>query len=189
MKRTGATAAPPAASASQRPVSPPLTTAARPTSPNFATRRSTSEAPSEARLRPLHAAIQALVAVARRAPDGPHHHDRPSGGLSEAHAAVEEAIAEVEAVLSDGFKRRQFLLFKVHPWTLLEHAENFDAESAEAIELARAAGSTDSARLRAWVYVHLNRRTLHPQLARLCFAGIIETLYTPAALLWSEAGV
>ena len=150
--------------------------------------RTASPAASE-RLRPLHAAIQSLVAVARRAPDGPHHHDRPSGGLSEAHAAVEEAIAEVEAVLSDGFKRRQFLLFKVHPWTLLEHAENFDAESAEAIQLARAAGSTDSARLRAWVYVHLNRRTLHPQLARLCFAGIIETLYTPAALLWSEAGV
>ena len=89
--------------------------------------RTASPAASE-RLRPLHAAIQSLVAVARRAPDGPHHHDRPSGGLSEAHAAVEEAIAEVEAVLSDGFKRRQFLLFKVHPWTLLEHAENFDAE-------------------------------------------------------------
>ena len=49
--------------------------------------------------------------------------DREPARRSEAPAAVEEAIAEVEAVLSDCFKRRQFLLFKVHPWTLLEHAE------------------------------------------------------------------
>ena len=59
--------------------------------------RTASPAASE-RLRPLHAAIQSLVVGSARA-RRPHHHDRPSGGLSRRGG---EAIAE-SAVLSDGF--------------------------------------------------------------------------------------
>ena len=80
--------------------------------------------------------------------------------LSEALSEVEAVCVALEGVLAHGFKTRQFLLFTVHPWAFVEHSEKFGELNAEAVASARAVGSSDAARLRAWLYLQLNRRCL-----------------------------
>ena len=91
--------------------------------------------------------------------------------LSEALSEVEAVCVALEGVLAHGFKTRQFLLFTVHPWAFVEHSEKFGDLNAEAVQTARSVGSTDAARLRAWVYLQLNRRSLQMQLASLLANG------------------
>ena len=107
--------------------------------------------------------------------------------VTEASPDVEPTCAAIEAVLAHGFKSRQFYLFSVHPWSLVEHSEKLGAEEAEAVALARALGSSDDAKLRAWTYVHLNRRTLQPTLsALLADEALLTMMYLPTALLLRE---
>jgi len=103
--------------------------------------------------------------------------------LSEADSEVDSFCAAVEGVLSHRFKTRQFLLFSVHPWSLVEHAESLSPTSALVVSLARAVGRTDAARLRAWVYAHLNRKTLASELAQLIDPPLAKLLYSRGALL------
>ena len=53
--------------------------------------------------------------------------------LTEALSEVEALCSALEGLLAHGFKTRQFLLFKVHPWAFVEHSEKFGELNAEAV--------------------------------------------------------
>ena len=80
--------------------------------------------------------------------------------LTETASEVDAFCSTVEAVLQHRFKSRQFYMFTCHPWSLIEASESWGDLEAESVRLAREVGSSDAARLRAWLFVQLNQRSL-----------------------------
>ena len=67
------------------------------------------------------AAIEALLSRLAACVDDVVERARSGAELREGEA--EGMCAALEELLAHRFKRRQFLLFSVHPWSLAEHAE------------------------------------------------------------------
>ena len=104
--------------------------------------------------------------------------------LTENASEVEVFCNTLEPVLLHKFKSRQFGIFTVHPWALVEHSEHRGDAEAEAVRLARSVGSSDAARLRAWIYVQLNQRSLRQTLSELLDDQAIRGMFfTEPALL------
>ena len=103
---------------------------------------------------------RALQALLRRAAQ--------EHALTENADEVDAFCGCLEAVVAHKFKTRQFYMFTVHPWSLIEHSEACGASEAEAVRLARAVGSSDAARMRAWIFVQLNQRRCAREPAWLC---------------------
>ena len=116
------------------------------------------DAPLEHQDEPALLALQrALQALIRRASILSH--------LTENEIEVDAFCGCLETALAHKFKTRQFYMFTVHPWSLFEHAESWGEAEAEAVQLARSVGSSDAARLRAWLFVQLNQRSLQHSLS------------------------
>ena len=104
--------------------------------------------------------------------------------LTENASEVEVFCNTLEPVLLHKFKSRQFGIFTVHPWALVEHSEHRGDAEAEAVRLARSVGSSDAARLRAWIYVQLNQRSLRQTLSELLDDQALRGMFfTEPALL------
>jgi len=131
------------------------------------------------------AAIEALLSRLAACVDDVVERARSGAELREGEA--EGMCAALEELLAHRFKRRQFLLFSVHPWSLAEHAEALSSAAAVRIGVARQTGSTDSARLRAWLYLLLNRRELAAEVDALLTPELCSLMYTRGAALLGSA--
>ena len=108
--------------------------------------------------------------------------------LTESLPEVECLCAVIERILAHRFKARQFMFFNVRPWSLVELAEEKGGFSAEMVRLARSVGATDTARLRAWLYIHLNNRSLDSEFSKLFKdQSVSSVMYTKGALLANSA--
>ena len=97
--------------------------------------------------------------------------------LTEAASEVDAFCASLEAVLQHGFKSRQFYLFTVHPWSLVEQSEAWGEAEAEAVGIARSVGTSDVARLRAWIFIQLNQRSLQQALSSILEDEALRTTF------------
>ena len=148
-----------------------LRTPAEPTTPPW--RGTTVSAEDEPLLLTLQSAVKALLQTAQHL-----------SMLTENASEVEVFCNTLEPVLLHKFKSRQFGIFTVHPWALVEHSEHRGDAEAEAVRLARSVGSSDAARLRAWIYVQLNQRSLRQTLSELLDDQAIRGMFfTEPALL------
>jgi hypothetical protein len=103
---------------------------------------------------------------------------------SETATEVDELCSCLEAILQHRFKARQFYMFTVHPWSLIESSESWGTTEAEAVHRAREVGKTDAARLRAWIFVQLNQRSLQLALGALINdQGVRSTFFQERALV------
>ena len=66
---------------------------------------------------------------------------------------------------------------QVHPWSLIEAHEKVGIAEAEAVQLARAASTSDTARLRAWIFVQLNQRSLQHALSTLLEDDALRVIF------------
>ena len=122
---------------------------------------------------------KALKALLRR---GAQLHE-----LSESVDEVDAFCSCFEDVLMHKFKSKQFYMFTVQPWSLVEQTEEWGVPEAEAVKLARDVGKTDAARLRAWIFVQLNQRCLQQSMSAIVEnAGLLGTFYYDTALLRRE---
>ena len=107
-----------------------------------------------------------------------------SFNLTETAEEVDAFCGALEALLLHHFKSRQFYMFTCHPWSLVEQSESWGELEAESVALARNVGSSDPARLRAWIFVQLNQRSLQQSLgALLNDEGLRSTFFNDRALL------
>ena len=138
---------------------------------------SRAAAPPPAEEDPLLLALQkALQALLRKAQN--------TYNLTETASEVDAFCGCLEAVLQHKFKSKQFYMFTVHPWSLVEASESWGDAEAEAVQLAKGVGSSDAARLRAWIFVQLNQRSLQPSLtAILEDEALRQTFFHEAALM------
>ena len=100
--------------------------------------------------------------------------------LTETATEVDAFCNSLEAVLGHKFKSKQFYLFTVHPWAMIEHSENYGAPEEDAVKLARSVGSSDAARLRAWTYVQLNQRSLQQSLCAILEDEALRAMFFSA---------
>ena len=148
-----------------------LRSPAEPTTPPW--RGATVSAEDEPLLLTLQSAVKALLQTAQHL-----------SMLTENASEVEVFCNTLEPVLLHKFKSRQFGIFTVHPWALVEHSEHRGDAEAEAVRLARSVGSSDAARLRAWIYVQLNQRSLRQTLSELLDDQALRGMFfTEPALL------
>ncbi|KAL3899672.1 MAG: hypothetical protein SGPRY_012604 [Prymnesium sp.] len=138
----------------------------------------TCGAEEEPLLQAIRASLQQLIRAAAASLSSP---------VTEAIPQVEPFCDSLEAVLAHSFKTRQFYVFSVHPWALAELSERQGPAEAEAVALSRAIASADEKRLRAWMYVHLNRGSLESTLSCLTMdQSLLEMMYLPSALMLRE---
>ena len=104
-----------------------LRSPAEPTTPPW--RGATVSAEDEPLLLTLQSAVKALLQTAQHL-----------SMLTENASEVEVFCNTLEPVLLHKFKSRQFGIFTVHPWALVEHSEHRGDAEAEAVRLARAVG-------------------------------------------------
>lgn len=122
---------------------------------------------------------RALQALLRKAAS--LHH------LTETASEVDTFCGAIEAVLLHRFKARQFYMFTCHPWSLIEATESWGDLEAEGVRLAREVGTSDVARLRAWLFVQLNQRSLQLALGAVLDDDNLRTTFFHERALMQRA--